>query len=135
VVGGDGEKIMSRFELKDVRIVGADGEARNYEIIVDRSTLKKVLLHQPDDYVTIGDGFIRCFGKRFIGTFGHSQPVYAGSDGDTYYSPMSLFDGDWSHCGPTSRGNYSYVTADSGTGKLFSELERFCEENDVPALS
>lgn len=41
-------------------------------------------------------------------------------------------DGVWSHSGRTEGGNYSNVTKNSSTGKLFAELEKFCEESQVP---
>ena len=124
---------MARFEIKTVRILDADGEEREYEVIVDRSSLGKVLLHAPADYVTVGEGFLRCKGKQFVGVYGRSQPVYAGSDDDTYYAGVSLFDGEWSHRGTSRLGTFAYVTTESGTGKLWRELEEFCREAGVAA--
>lgn len=126
---------MARFELRTVTINDPDGVDREYQLIVDRSTLQRVLLHEPDDYVTVGRGFLRCQGKRYIATYGQHTPVYAGSEDQVYYAPFSLFDGLWAPLGPNSRGLHDYVTAASGTGRLFAELEAFAAEQELPVIA
>jgi len=120
-----------RFQIEKAAITDSDGVDHEYEIIVDRASVQRI--DTPFGRVLERRGFIRCHGKQYLGAFGREQPIYAGSEDDTYYAPMFEFDGTWSHSGRSERGNYSHVTADSGTGKLFGELEAFCESQGVVA--
>lgn len=121
---------MARFELVETTILDPDGVSRQYQVIKDRSTFEAVYTHFGN--VVCGNGFIRCRGKYFIGSFG-STAVMGGEADGVYYAPVSYFDGDWRHRGANSRGLYDHVTAQSGSGKLFAALENFCEANGVQA--
>mgnify|MGYP001588458199 FL=1 len=120
-----------RFNLETTKIMGADGVQREYAVIADRSTFSKVEL-QPGDFVTSGRGFIRCQGKQYLGTYGRETPVMVGDDNEIYYAPMMFFDGDWRAAGTDGRGLHHYVTARSGSGKLFKQLEEFSAQKGVP---
>lgn len=117
-----------RFELTHAQICDPDGVVREYEIIKDRSMFRTE--QSCFGAVTSGGGFIRCHGKRYVGSFGRS-PVFAGGPDDVYYAPVSFFDGSWAHSGRNSRGNYDAVTPSSG--KLFAALEEFSAANSVAA--
>lgn len=124
---------MARFELTKVKICDPDGVDREYAVIKDRVTFEKV----EADFgpVVVGSGFLRCQGRRIVAFYGRETPVWAGGEDEIYYAPMSYFDGDWTHGGPDSRGQYTAVTAASGTGKLFAELEAFSAANNIAACS
>jgi hypothetical protein len=122
---------MAKFNLEAAKIMDGDGVEREYAIIANRATFKKVELH-PGDFVTCGRGFIRCQGKQYLATFGKETPVMIGDENEIYYAPMSFFDGEWRAAGPDSRGLHKYVTAKSGAGKLFGDLEKFSADNAVP---
>jgi hypothetical protein len=121
---------MARFELKNVKIMDPDGAERPYAIIADRSTFRV----EDTDFgrIKMGSGFVRCRGRQYVADYGRGSPIYAGGDNDVYYAKMFFFDGEWRHGGASERGLHTYVTANSGTGKLFGELEAFSAEAAVP---
>jgi len=121
---------MARFESKQIKIMDADGEEREYTVIKDRSTFTKV--ETPFGELVDGRGFIRCHGKQYWATYGLATPVYVGDEDDTYYAPVHYFDGTWYHTGADARGLHHNVTARSGSGQLFAELEEFANANAVP---
>jgi hypothetical protein len=80
-------------------------------------------------------GFLRCVGKRCIGFFGERTPVFVGDEDEISYRPMHEFDGLRIRASRIEPGPINYVTAGSGTGKLFAELEEFCETHGILATA
>jgi hypothetical protein len=120
---------MPRFNSEVVTVVDADGVSREYTVIADRASFETV--NATFGAVKVGSGFIRCNGKQYLGQYGQHTPVMVGDENETYYAPMSFFDGRWSHTGADNRGLYQHVTARSD-GELFAALEAFSAEAAVP---
>jgi hypothetical protein len=120
---------MARFELITATFTDTDGVDREHEVILDRSTIQN--LDTPFGRIKERYGFIRATGKRCIGFFG-ANAVFADDSNPVHYYSVHEFDGLWQHC-RRDGGDWSAVTSDSGTGKLFAELEAFCESQGVVA--
>ena len=121
---------MSRFRVVKTAFE-QDFEPREETVIVDRPSFKKCKAHF--GMCTTQEGFIRCRGKRYIGSGGNTG-FYVGSEDEIYYAGVHCFDGMWIRNGPDAHGIHHYVTENSGTGRLFRQLEKFCHENGIEAV-
>lgn len=121
---------MFRFAVERVKIEEFT-HSKEYQVIKDLESFQKVECEVGT--FRMGNGFIRQKGKQYIGLYGQATPVFAGSEDEIYYAPVSYFDGRWTHSKPNSRGLHTYVTARSGNGVLFAALESFANVSGIEA--